>query len=133
MINFETGKRKKVLISLTPLIDVVFILLVFFMLATSFTKWNSINLSSSEATDIVEMEKKGTLVQIVRTGVYKVNNTIMSIPQIEQLIETKLAQNSNHNILLQPSKGIPLQELVNLMKRFSKQVGSNISLAAEES
>ena len=35
------------LISLTPLIDVVFILLVFFMLASSFLDWRSIDLTVS--------------------------------------------------------------------------------------
>ena len=36
---FETGQRERVRISLTPLIDVVFILLVFFMLASSYVQW----------------------------------------------------------------------------------------------
>ncbi|MEM6945656.1 MAG: biopolymer transporter ExbD, partial [Pseudomonadota bacterium] len=34
--------RKRLRISITPLIDVVFILLVFFMLASSFLDWRSI-------------------------------------------------------------------------------------------
>ena len=38
--------RRRPLISLTPLIDVVFILLVFFMLASSFLDWRSIDLNA---------------------------------------------------------------------------------------
>ena len=36
---------RKLIIGLTPLIDVVFILFVFFMLSSSFTKWNTLQLS----------------------------------------------------------------------------------------
>ena len=51
-MHIETLKRRKHTISLTPLIDVVFILLVFFMLATSFTDWRPIGLATgtTEAT-----------------------------------------------------------------------------------
>lgn len=45
-MHIETFRRRKHSISLTPLIDVVFILLVFFMLATSFTDWRPIGLAT---------------------------------------------------------------------------------------
>ena len=41
--------RRRALISLTPLIDVVFILLVFYMLASTFTDWNAIPLALDPA------------------------------------------------------------------------------------
>ena len=45
------AQKKRPLISLTPLIDVVFILLVFFMLASSFLDWRSIDLSTPAAAE----------------------------------------------------------------------------------
>lgn len=45
-MHIETLPRRKHGISLTPLIDVVFILLLFFMLATSFTDWRQISLAT---------------------------------------------------------------------------------------
>ena len=44
------NNRRRNLISLTPLIDVVFILLVFFMLASSFLDWRSITLDPPKQT-----------------------------------------------------------------------------------
>ncbi|WP_413699596.1 ExbD/TolR family protein [Psychromonas sp. KJ10-10] len=44
--NLNPVKRKQA-ISLTPLIDVVFILLLFFMLSSSFTQWRAIQLPAS--------------------------------------------------------------------------------------
>ncbi|OOC09384.1 ExbD/TolR family protein, partial [Thioalkalivibrio halophilus] len=46
--TLDTGRpRRRNLISLTPLIDVVFILLVFFMLASSFLDWRAVELEAS--------------------------------------------------------------------------------------
>jgi biopolymer transport protein ExbD len=47
-MGFQLGRRRgpRTLISLTPLIDVVFILLVFFMLASNFRDWRAIGLDT---------------------------------------------------------------------------------------
>lgn len=45
-LNIQSGQRRKPL-SLTPLIDVVFILLLFFMLTSSFIKWHNMELAVS--------------------------------------------------------------------------------------
>jgi|AntDeeMinimDraft_5_1070356.scaffolds.fasta_scaffold12391_2 biopolymer transport protein ExbD len=68
-MHIETLDRRKHAISLTPLIDVVFILLVFFMLATSFTDWRPVTLatgtSDATASDIppavVRVDANGAL------------------------------------------------------------------------
>ena len=52
LLNLDT-KRKKNLISLTPLIDVVFILLLFFMLSSTFTQWRKVD-TPLLGTEVVE-------------------------------------------------------------------------------
>jgi biopolymer transport protein ExbD len=49
LLDLEAQKRR-VSISLTPLIDVVFILLLFFMLSSSFIQWRSITVSAPSST-----------------------------------------------------------------------------------
>jgi biopolymer transport protein ExbD len=43
-MRFDAPAPHRRLISLTPLIDVVFILLVFFMLASSLIKWQAVEM-----------------------------------------------------------------------------------------
>ena len=51
-------------INLTPIIDVVFILLIFFMLATNFQKFSKTDISlSSETASISQSEKKIFLIE----------------------------------------------------------------------
>lgn len=54
-MNFRTGKRDEVDLDITPLIDVVFLLLIFFMVSTTFEHNSEINItlpsSSKEATE----------------------------------------------------------------------------------
>ncbi|SIS42328.1 ExbD/TolR family protein [Neptunomonas antarctica] len=48
--------RRRQAISLTPLIDVVFILLLFFMLSSSFMQWRQIDLSAAQASNNTSSE-----------------------------------------------------------------------------
>ncbi|MBO9469297.1 biopolymer transporter ExbD [Endozoicomonas sp. G2_2] len=66
-MHIETFERRKHTISLTPLIDVVFILLVFFMLATSFTDWRPITLATG-TTEAPASETPPAVVRVDAEG-----------------------------------------------------------------
>lgn len=60
-LNLSQPKCKQV-ISLTPLIDVVFILLLFFMLTSSFVPWRTVNTLLSVASDAPSAAKDNGIV-----------------------------------------------------------------------
>src|SRR3546814_18552679 len=63
-LRSKGGRRR--LISLTPLIDVVFILLVFFMLASSFVDWRAIVLDTPAAATRAGASEGALLVRVGR-------------------------------------------------------------------
>ena len=56
------------LITLTPLIDVVFILLVFFMLASSYLDWRSIDLTVSSGAGAATSAQRAILINLRSDG-----------------------------------------------------------------
>ena len=63
-------------VNLTSLIDVVLLLLIFFMVSTSFVKQSqiAINLPEAESTVVVEETPQQIDIMITETGTYLVNN-----------------------------------------------------------
>ncbi|PHR84048.1 MAG: biopolymer transporter ExbD [Colwellia sp.] len=59
-VNFLASSRVKKTISLTALIDVVFILLMFFMLTSTFIKWHSVTLQTSVAGSTITSDEVKT-------------------------------------------------------------------------
>ncbi len=61
--------------NLTSLIDVVFLLLIFFMVSTSFVKQSQINISlpEAESTAVTEEPPETIDIMITETGTYLVN------------------------------------------------------------
>ena len=71
-MRFSNNREEEVSISLTPLIDVVFLLLIFFMVSTSFSKESQINLQlpSSNLPLVAPMKEETILISISEQGQY---------------------------------------------------------------
>lgn len=115
-MNISTIKPKKSLISLTPLIDVVFILLIFFMLASSFIEWRSIQLNVANAGATTITDKQHSIIHIEENQRYTLNETTLSLEEIKIHLQEKAAQNQPHTVLVQPSHNLPLQQLVSVLE-----------------
>jgi len=106
-----TARRRSV-ISLTPLIDVVFILLVFFMLASSFMDWRTLSLDTAAAGAPAPAEEAPFVVQI-ETGELRLNGDAITL---EALIDTARARRPvAQPVSLQPMGETRVQAVVRVL------------------
>jgi len=67
-VNFRHARRPDVSINLTPLIDVVFLLLIFFMVSTSFSELTQLTVNLPEADGASAPDEIGLVVVIDSAG-----------------------------------------------------------------
>ncbi|MCB1700051.1 MAG: biopolymer transporter ExbD [Pseudomonadales bacterium] len=73
-MKFRRRHREEVGINLTPLIDVVFLLLIFFMVSTTFTRETQLSIDLPEAEGTVkESSERQIEILIDEAGNYRVN------------------------------------------------------------
>ena len=124
--NFFYQEEKKELISIniTPLIDIVFLLLIFFMLATSFIQKSTmeVNLSSGTSQSI---EKKNVITIILKKdGNISLNTKLIDLLNIKKEITKKLEQNSNYIFLIKCHKKVEVQKIIRLIEEI-RLAGTN--------
>ena len=86
MMDLPGVGKKDVDINLTPLIDVVFLLLIFFMVSTTFIKESEIELTLPQATeDIREELTEKIQVSIDRNGTVFVNQQALSSARLDAI------------------------------------------------
>ncbi len=74
-MKFKRQRSQEVGVDLTPLIDVVFLLLIFFMVSTTFTRESHLKVDLPEANgDVAETEIRQIDVVINAQGQYAVND-----------------------------------------------------------
>jgi biopolymer transport protein ExbD len=74
-MNLQPSDDDELDINITPLIDVVFLLLIFFMVSTTFTRQSQINLSLPQASEeVVAHEIEKVEVAVDADGRYYINH-----------------------------------------------------------
>jgi len=85
-MNLRKFTREEPDINLTPLIDVVFLLLIFFMVSTTFTRESQISIDLPESsTEAVEPDETSIEVTIDDQGRYYVNQQLVVNKKFETL------------------------------------------------
>lgn len=118
--------RRRLVISLTPLIDVVFILLLFFMLASNFTQersvyWNSVVSGESES-DELPLETSKLHIQTV--GVFVLDGNTMPQSAVFDELAARQQANALHSVQVSVSEEIDVQALLSVIAGI-KQLGIN--------
>ena len=73
-MRFRRQQREDLAINLTPLIDVVFLLLIFFMVSTTFTRETQLRVDLPEATGVpVETVDESIEILVDESGGFRVN------------------------------------------------------------
>ena len=126
-------QRKYPLVSLTPLIDVVFILLIFFMLASSFAEWQFIELDVGQADEMRVDSRSTSTIKLISDGAFTLNDKEMAIAEIVSIVRERCRININHPIIIQPLEGVSLQSLVTILDQINEFADKNVSLAKVDS
>lgn len=101
--------------SLTPMIDVVFLLLVFFMLAARFGV--DVTLPLSTAGSVAPYEGPPRLVVIDPEGL-SLNGISVTLEQLPERLAT-LMQARDQAVLVQPRSGVDLQRMIDVIDSLS--------------
>jgi len=128
--NFYQREEKELIsINITPLIDIVFLLLVFFMLATSFIQKSTIEVNlSSGKTVKVDNEKNRAVVILNKKGLIYLNNKLINVTNIRKEINNIVEKNPKYRILIKSHKKIPVQKVIRLIEEVRLAGTDNIKL-----
>jgi biopolymer transport protein ExbD len=120
--------RKRPLISLTPLIDVVFILLLFFMLASNFSQWRTIDVMTPVSGGIQNDSEPPLLIQIESAGNIRLDGTPLTLDGLFGPAAAAIQQQPQRRIVVQPAADVSLQTIVSVLERLRAAGGQRIVL-----
>lgn len=126
------SRKSKIRVNLTPLIDVVFILLIFFMLVSSFSQWRELPLELSTATSVIKSNPSISFVVLRATDVITLNEQDINLKKLLQTLTGKLSADAKHQIVLRAEQGVPLQQLISVLEKLKTLAAHNVSLAKNE-
>lgn len=86
-MKFASRRREEAGVDLTPLIDVVFLLLIFFMVSTTFIRETQLKIDLPEAAgELQEVDRDVVEISIDRRGDYSVNQRLLVNRELDTLL-----------------------------------------------
>ena len=126
---YQKEEKELISINITPLIDIVFLLLVFFMLATSFIQKSTIEVNLSTGKTVKVENQKGTVVLILnKEGQVYLNKKLINISNIRNEIIHIIEKNPKSKILIKSHKKIAVQKVIRLIEEIRMAGSDNIKL-----
>jgi biopolymer transport protein ExbD len=119
-------------IDITPMLDVVFIMLIFFIVTASFIKETGIDVNRPQAATAVKKAKANILVAIDANNDIWIDRRQVDIRSVRPNIERLHAENPQGSVIIQADRESKTETLIQVMDA-SRQAGVyNVSIAAQE-
>ena len=119
-------------IDMTPMLDVVFIMLIFFIVTASFVKEAGIDVNRPEAATAVKKDRADILIAISDKGEIWINKRRIDVRAVQANIERLRAENPQGSVVIQADKKATTETLIKVMDASRAAGVYDVSIAAQE-
>ena len=125
MINIP---KKSIKINIIPLIDIIFLMLVFFMLATNFSEKKEISFKLKQNIEILNDSQENLLIYI-KNNSFVINEDSVKNDNIEEKVLSYWNSKNYKNIIILNDNNSNLQKLIFILDILKKNEIKNVSFA----
>lgn len=118
-------------IDMTPMLDIVFIMLIFFIVTTSFVKEAGIQVNKPEASQATKEPSANIFIAIRDTGEVWMDKRQVDVERVAANIERMLAEQPTDIVVIQADKEAEHGRVVEVMDQVKEAGIDKISIAAE--
>ncbi|RAP38178.1 hypothetical protein DID80_03155 [Candidatus Marinamargulisbacteria bacterium SCGC AAA071-K20] len=129
---YTRSKSDDVRFEMTPLLDIIFILLIFFAVSTTLiTNKDGLKLDLPQATSVVK-EEKGLTISVTKTKTIMVDKQEVKLDNLQQFVKQKIDQDNQTKIILNADRNLAYYFIVEILDQIRLGGGLNIILQAEK-
>lgn len=132
-MRFRQIQEEESSIDLTPMLDVVFIMLIFFIVTTSFVKEAGIEVNRPKASTATSKAKANIMIAINQTGEVWIDKRRVDVRSVRANVEKLKAENPEGSVVIQADRSSMTGVLVKVMDQVRLAGITNIAVAGVQS
>ena len=126
-------KKKSVDINVAPLIDIVFLLLIFFMLTSEFTDFKTIDMiSPNQSSASIEKKNLPIIINLSEEGLIEIDKAEVKLENLSEIIQRKLINTKNKKIVISTLNETKINNLIIVVDTIRSLGIENIALITKE-
>jgi len=118
-------------VNLTPMLDVVFIMLIFFVVTTSFVKESGVEVNRPNANTAQQQESANILIAIRPNGEIWIDGRAVDVRAVRANVERLRAEFPESSVVIQGDQNAQIGSLVRVMDQVRLAGITNVAIAAE--
>ncbi len=117
-------------INMMPLIDMIFILLIFFLVTASFVRESGITVNRPEAATAQSKEAIGLVVGVTEEGKVYIDNQETDLRRVRGLVEVFLTENPDGGVIIDADGGCPTARTVAVLDQCRLAGAKDVAVSA---
>ncbi|MBA3014737.1 MAG: biopolymer transporter ExbD [Proteobacteria bacterium] len=131
MLNFPARRRRQFAIPLTPLIDIVFLLLIYFLLTSNFVTQQAIDIQLPQVTMETPAIEQLVVVTVDRDGNFYVAGTMVREQDLARHVVAGLIAAAKPEVLIKADREVRYDRVVTAMAIAKHNGATRLYLAIE--
>lgn len=133
ILSRATADEDESAIDITPMLDVVFIMLIFFIVTATFVKESGIDVNRPNADTAVKQSTANIMIAISEKDEIWIDRRNIDIRQVRANIERLHAENPQGAVVIQADRASTTDTLINVMDASRSAGVYNIAIATDKS
>lgn len=125
------AKTEDAEINITPMLDIVFIMLIFFIVTTSFTKETGATINKPVADQAVALRNGTILIGIRSNDDIWMNKRLIELREVRSLVERAKAENPEGSVVIVADKESRIGVVTQVMDQVKMAGVQGISISAD--
>lgn len=132
MKKHKTSSFQEAAVDMTPMLDIVFIMLIFFIVSSTFIHESGLDLVGHRSDDRKEETKnsKAAIVRICANGDISIDGRAIDVRSVRANVERKLAEDSSTVVIVETEREAPTGMLVKAVDQ-ARAAKARISVSPE--
>jgi biopolymer transport protein ExbD len=118
-------------INITPMLDIVFIMLIFFIVTTSFTKETGADIVKPLAEQALALQNGTILIGIRPTGEIWMSKRQIELREVRQMVERARAENPEGSVVIVADRGARIGTVTQVMDQVRLAGVEGVAISAE--
>ncbi len=119
-------------IDISPLIDMVFILLIFFMVSTTFVKDMKVDIERPGASSAQRASSKALRINIDQSGNIYLDGTAVRAWMVQSHVRDFIETSGNQSVLVVTDRRVPAERLVEVVDQCRLAGASDVGVATDK-
>jgi len=118
-------------INITPMLDIVFIMLIFFIVTTSFTRETGAEITKPGATQALALRNGSILIAVKASGDIWMARRQIELREVRQMVERAKAENPEGSVVIMADKGSQIGSVTGVIDQVKLAGVEGVSIATQ--